>query len=121
MSINSETVIPTTFKGISDKHDRLHPQQLAQRGAVLPYHPFGCNQKGNQEEWLKHITAISMESLPLSRNPSGVPVGVGVDMFQARFGVAEGVAHKIRRLRILGSERPNIFFRTEGPGQRGLS
>ena len=35
-----------TFNEISDNHGRLHPQ-LAQMGAVLPYHLFGYNQKEN--------------------------------------------------------------------------
>ena len=45
MAICSKTVIPITFKGISDN---LGPR-LARTGSVLPYHPFGCKQKGNQE------------------------------------------------------------------------
>ena len=34
VSIDSKTVIPVTFKGISGNHDRLHPQ-LARTGGVL--------------------------------------------------------------------------------------
>ena len=44
----SKTVIPGPFKRISDGHGRLHPRS-ARTGAVLPYHRFGYNQKGNQE------------------------------------------------------------------------
>ena len=49
LSTNSKTVIPSPCKGISNNHCRLHPQ-LERTGAVLPYHPFGYNQKGNQEK-----------------------------------------------------------------------
>ena len=38
----------TTFKGISNNHGRLH-LHLARTGAVLPHHPFGCNEKRNKE------------------------------------------------------------------------
>ena len=47
-STDSKTVIPLPFKGISDNHGRLHPQ-LARTGAALSFHPFGYNEKGNQE------------------------------------------------------------------------
>ena len=42
-AISSKTVMPTTFKGITDR-----PAAFA-KGAVLPYCRFGYNQKGNQE------------------------------------------------------------------------
>ena len=45
---SSRNVIPTTFKGISYSHGRLHPQ-LARTDALFPCHSFGCNQNGNQE------------------------------------------------------------------------
>ena len=48
MAISSNTVIPTTFKGMSDNHGRQHPR-WARLGAVLPYHPFGCQRNGNHE------------------------------------------------------------------------
>ena len=44
VSTHSKTVIQTTFKGISDNQGRLD-LQLARTRAVLPYHPFGCNEK----------------------------------------------------------------------------
>ena len=48
VSTKSKTVIPNPLKGISDDYGRLH-LQLARMGVVLPYHLFGLNQKGNQE------------------------------------------------------------------------
>ena len=48
MAISSKTATPNIFKGINDNHGRLH-LQLAQTGAVLPYHPLGYNQNGNGE------------------------------------------------------------------------
>ena len=38
----------TTLKGISDSQDRLHPR-LTQADSLLPYRPFGRNQKGKPE------------------------------------------------------------------------
>ena len=39
-----KTGMPNTFKGISNNHDRLHPQ-LSRMENILVYHPFGYNQK----------------------------------------------------------------------------
>ena len=49
LSTKSKTVIRSPFRGISDNHSQLH-QQLGRTGAMLSYHPFGYNQKGNQED-----------------------------------------------------------------------
>ena len=40
--MHSKTDMPTTFKGISDNHDRLQPQ-LARIENILVYRPFGYN------------------------------------------------------------------------------
>ena len=42
--ISLMTVIPATFKGLSDNHGRLH-LQLALTCAVLPHHPFWIQSK----------------------------------------------------------------------------
>ena len=44
--MHSKTGMTTTFSGISDNHDRLHPR-LARIENILVYHPFGYNQKWN--------------------------------------------------------------------------
>ena len=68
---NSKTVISTTCKGISDNHCRLHPQ-LARTGAVLSYHPFGRNQKWNQENGTSYCCFYK----------GILPVRVGADIFR---------------------------------------
>ena len=44
MAISSNTVMPTTFKEISDNYGWPHPQ-FERTGAVFRYYWFGYNQK----------------------------------------------------------------------------
>ena len=46
--MHSNTGMTTIFKGISDIHDRLHPQMVRMEN-ILVYHQFGYNHKWNQE------------------------------------------------------------------------
>ena len=81
--MNSKFVIPTTFKGVSDNHGRLHPQ-LALTGTVFLYDTFGHSQK-ETEKWLRHIAPFGMNLTLLGWSRSGVAagVGVGVDIFRS--------------------------------------
>ena len=81
LSTNSKTVITKSFKGTSNNHGRLHPQ-LAWMGAVLQYHGFECNQKGNQENGHIILPFLGLEHLSLGRNRSRVGVGVRFYIFR---------------------------------------
>ena len=96
MSTNSKTVIPSPFKGISNNHSELH-SQLAQTGTVLPYHPFGYNQKRSEGNGCITLLFL-MECFLLGRSRSGVGAEVGVDVFRPESGL-ESESLKIRRLR----------------------
>ena len=95
VSVNSKTVILTTFQEISDDHDRLH-LRVAEAGAVLPYQAFEYNQKGNQENGC--IILLSLDGIPLVRpNRNGVWVGVRDNIFRLE-SESELAALKINRL-----------------------
>ena len=84
------------MKVISDNYGRLH-QHLAQAGAALPYHPFGCKLSGNQEndytilffqDVITFVRSESKQTRSWSRSR----------YFQVRVGVGVGVL-EIHRLR----------------------
>ena len=82
MAVSSKTVIPTTLKGIRDKHGRLHPQ-LARTVAVLLQHAFGFNQNGNQENGYIILLFLRCNTYDLlARSGTGFGLGVGVDIFR---------------------------------------
>ena len=70
-----QTVIPTTFKEISENHGRLH-SQLARTGVVSLY--LWMQSKVESREWLLHVALLRIEYLLLGRSRSGVRAGVGV-------------------------------------------
>ena len=93
MTASSKTVMPITFKGISDTYGRLHPR-FARTGAELPYFRFGDNQNGNQENCYIILLFFGMELFLLGWNQSGD--GAGDDIFMKE---SESESLKIRGLR----------------------
>ena len=96
---------------------RLYPQ-LAQTGALLPYHTFGCIRKGNLRKLLHHTALFGTEYLLGDRSRSAVGVGVGVGIFRPGAEL-ESESLKIRRLR---SPAPKYtkgpLIRIQGPLDR---
>ena len=77
--------------------------------AKLPYHLFGCNQKGNQERVVIMRLFFRMEYISLSRSRTGVKVGVGVDIFKLE-SESESEALKSHRLRIPAPDTSKFFL-----------
>ena len=69
-------------QGIIDNHGRLH-WQLSRTGVMLPYQPFGYNQKGKQENDYILLLVFGWNTYSLlDRSLNGVGIGVGVDIFK---------------------------------------
>ena len=90
---------------MSDKHGRLHPQ-LARTGAVLLHHPFGYNQKRNQENGYTLLFFFGVECLLLVRSRGEVGARVGVNIFRPE---SESESLKNRRLCSPGRVHRAIF------------
>ena len=105
MKISSKAVIPTTFNGISDNHDRLR-QQIARMSAVCRITCLGTI-KMKIKKWPHRIALFKTEQLLLGRIQNGIGVGVSVNIFWPE---SESESLEIRRLRSPDCYHPELLL-----------